>query len=534
MNSTSSSSLHTLEVVSSALLEELDQERRKQEEAEGQNSPPLLLLLPSQLDFFSSLTSFYSSLQDVKNKEEASKPNEVERGGGEEERDNQEGAFTVQQYCTCLMPAFKCLRLACAGNCDNAVLLTKIGAPQIVGESISACFCAYQEEREASSRDISSDDKSLNRDENSHKSNSSSHENGGDISSESLFKSLFTVAMQFFANYSSCKSLDNSVLVSFPNTLWSENGIGGVEGFSKYINMAVVLKARNGLTAIFAALYNCFLAEVDGTLTSFKSSRQLCCQLALSVMDMQYAECASSKSMDIRTSLPIHPNVEWFQILVLYLVKKDCFVAVLQQVKRNQVGQLDAKACFSLAMSHEEIIYISALQSILEDRVSVQHVPTECMQHIVWYLSQLILDNSDGLAGGIYPSAKTFDEESVAMDVKFAEFLSALQPKEEKFTGDKLRAVDHRVLSMPSTTCCMSIFSDLAAICNSTDAPFKEDLLKSGVMNICSAFLAGILEIKKGNMYRSNAKFHYLSHCLLFRRKGEEICSGVQNRRNGL
>jgi hypothetical protein len=434
------------------------------------------------------------------------------------------GSFTCDEHISIL----KCLRHACAGCFSNAKLLTELAIPAAIMQIVTASYASYLNEKEHSY-------------DNPAPSDTTNTETISESFSDSQFSSLFTVAVQVLANYSACRDVCSPPLTA--PTLWS---LLGVNGFSQLLNIAVSFHSQNGLSATFAALYNCLLVPALGAGEAVASSRQVCCQMALSVVDLQFAEMtASSKTTTTGSSSSssnsscnssnkspsVHPNVEWFQIVVLHLLKMGQAVRVLQAVKRSAEVLADtagSSECFSVTMTHEEIIYLCALDTILSDD-SVWEDAVECeetfahMLGVMRHVARLLLSPTGIMTSAVHPQVVTVDANSVQIDEKYAVYLTSPRPP---LCGDKTATssqttseVDIDSLTTPAASVCLNLLAVFAALSNSTlgekvssfsaerktiGEVVKQEMLAAGVMNICCSCLTGLNKIKTGIIARDN------------------------------
>lgn len=444
------------------------------------------------------------------------------------------GSFTCEEHISIL----KCLRHACAGSFANAQLLTELQVPAAVLEIIASSHASYLAEKEHS-YDSQAQAQAMS------SSSSDQISTNTESFSDAQFKSLFTVAMQVLANYSSCKPPSSSSSPSSPisltaSTLWV---LTGVEGFSQLLHIAVSCSSQSGLSAAFAALYNCLLVPTLGVGEEVASSRQLCCQMALSVFDLQFAEMTAQGGSSSGTNTPttVHPNVEWFQILTMYLLKTNQMVAVLRMVKRSAevlAATAGHSECFSVSMTHEEVIYLCALDTLLSDSEVMEDTLLRTsgfssLLALLEYVTSLLLPNPH-LTSAMYPHFVTVDEASVAVDEKYAVYLSSRTcargevknefsppPSSSSSSGS---SIDVESLYTPAASVCLSILALFATLSNSalgeqnaSSSPsdvhnqmsvgevIKQEMLKLGAMNICCSFLTGLNKIKTGeNSWKSD------------------------------
>ena len=458
----------------------------------------------------------------------------------------------------------KCLRHACAGSFSNAQLLTELRVPATVLHLITTSHASYLAEKEHAY---------ANNDNHKHKYKYTSELSCSSLSSsnslspatavehavrelepsfsDTQFKQLFTLAVQVLANYTSCKPPSSSPSSPSdpptpPCTLWS---LTGIEGFSQLLHLAVSFNSQGGLSATFAALNNCLrvpptqdlgVGEAVAVARTVAASRQLCCQMALSVVGLQFAEMASKEH---GSGGQVHPNVEWFQILTLHFFKTNHMVTVLSAVQRS-AAMLAAtpghKECFSVSMSHEEVIFLCALDTILSDAdvqadVMQREESFASLRGVLLHVAALLLPSAH-LTSARHPRVVPVDATSVAVDEKYAVYLSTLRPpappappphasSPSSSPPQSSSSIDLETLTTPAASVCLSILAILAGICNSslggaiavsssslscspdstraTHGPtighvLQRDLLTAGVMNICCSFLTGLNKIKSG------------------------------------
>lgn len=419
------------------------------------------------------------------------------------------GAFTCDEYLSVL----KCLRHACAGNFPNAKLLTELQVPGAVLDFLSKSYAAYLDEKDYLNNNTTP----------SHNAPRS------ETPSDAQLKTLLTLTTQVLANFSACKdtSCSSAATPLTVNTLWS---LGGVDVFSSLVNMAASLSAQGALAATFAALYSCLLSAELGASAQVAASRQLCCQLALSVLDLQYAELSSKggcggggSALSAATSAP--PSVEWFQLLVLQLLKEGQAVRALQSVKRSEqmlAGLAAAHAeCFSVTMTHEEVIFLCALDSCLDDHSSLAGaVQGEAGQAALLGLLRhvaALMTPRPGMTSAWYPGVVPVEASSVAVDEEFAVYLTAGRPAPPSGSpAEQDVQLDIDSLATPAASVCVNILAKLAALSNAAlgecaalshgqmsraltlGEALKQALLEAGVLNICCSCLTGLHKIKSG------------------------------------
>ena len=328
------------------------------------------------------------------------------------------------------------------------------------------------------------------------------------------YKSLFSIASQVLANYSSCKpgeDISESDRYLTASTMWN---FIGVTGFSQLLNIQVTLKSQNGLAATFAALYNCLLVPNLDVASEVISCRQLCCQMALSTIDMQFANMKSTVQTNCNENSP--PNVEWFYIVVMYLFKNGNMLDLLRIVRRTEEVLLSItghEECFSLTMTHEEIIYICTLEKLLNDesvlKLTLQNKKTyDSLICVLTYLTGLLIPSGTSTSM-CYPEVCRIDASSIAVDEKYAKFLFSLRPKA---LSTDISVTDIESLSTPAASVCISVFACISAFSNSSlschereftsgqnvSDMIKSEMLRLGAMNICCSYLTGLNKTKTG------------------------------------
>mmetsp|Transcript_26533 Transcript_26533/g.44857 ORF Transcript_26533/g.44857 Transcript_26533/m.44857 type:complete len:604 (+) Transcript_26533:100-1911(+) len=414
------------------------------------------------------------------------------------------GSFSCEEYISIM----RVLRHSCAGHFVNAQLLTEMLLPQSINEIVCTEYTKYLEKKEhvyekASCSEIPDIDAS-------------------DTSpSDAEFKNLLTVVTQVLANYSSCKDSTCSTL-SPAASLWAQ---GGVKFFSSLLNMSVSVSAQNALSATFAALNNCLLCLEINAAEELARSRQLCCQMALSVVDLKFSEMISGGKASKAFSTE-HPSVEWFQIVVMKLLKSGHLVDVLQVVKRSTSVLTDISEyteCFSVVLTHEQVIYLCVLDTLLGDIKELgsfheSESNFSPLKHLLHHVTNL-LSPEPRMTSSWYPRVVTVDENSMAIDERYAVYLSSLRPS--RTAPDTLSATscDQNVTSLdidslctPAASVCIGILAKFASLSNSVFGEkiasffgegketigdiLKQEMLDAGAMNICCAYLTGLNKIK--------------------------------------
>ena len=430
------------------------------------------------------------------------------------------------------------LRVACAGSLPNALLLIELGVPSAVVQLVTSSYAQYLEDKQHSYDQTAPS-------EGTHDATITASASVSVSVSDAEIKNLLTVASQVLANFSSCRDLHcSNEFRPAAASLWA---MGGVELFSSLLNMAVSLSAHNALSAIFAALHSCLLCpEVDAA-TELTSSRQICCQMALSVVDMKFAEmhtkdsANASASKSNNTSSENNANVEWFQIVVARLLKTGHVVRLLQVVKRTAAVLADitsASECFAVTMTHEEIIYLCALDTIISDNSTLEEVTQSeiyfnHLKQLLQYIASLLIP-APGMISMHYPDVLTVDASSVAIDEKYALYLSSRRPiltPENDKAGLGVNAattnLDLDSLSTPAASVCVNLLAKFSALSNSVlgeriatfseqkevfGSILKQELLEAGIMNICCSYLTGLNKIKTGKINKGVCYYQVSSY----------------------